>query len=107
MARLAWAKGLSRVLVLAVTIATTEWLRGHILTGFPWNTLGYALTNPLPLMQTAGVLGIYGLTLWSVLIFAAPLTIWLDGRSRPTVSSLVTASSAPLADEDGCSYICG
>ena len=33
------------------------------LTGLPWNVLGYALTYPLPLMQSAGVLGIYGLTL--------------------------------------------
>ena len=55
-ARLAWSPGIARVLVLALALASTEWLRGHVLTGFPWNVLGYALTWPLPLMQSASVL---------------------------------------------------
>ena len=36
---------------VALTIA--EWLRGHLLTGFPWNAFGYALTEPLVLAQSA------------------------------------------------------
>lgn len=67
-----WRPGLTRVLVLAVSLAIAEWLRGHILSGFPWNILGYALTWPAPLMQTAAVFGIYGLTLLTVLVFALP-----------------------------------
>jgi apolipoprotein N-acyltransferase len=66
---------LKRVLGLAVALSATEWLRGHIFTGFPWNVLGYALTFPLELAQSAAVLGIYGLTLFAVLIFAAPLVL--------------------------------
>src|SRR5436853_374457 len=57
-------------------------MRGHILVGFPWNTLGYALTYPLPLMQSAAVLGIYGLTLVAVLIFALPPVLWSDAPAR-------------------------
>jgi apolipoprotein N-acyltransferase len=64
-----------RILMLALGFGVTEWLRGHTLTGFPWNVLGYALTWPLPLMQSASVFGIYGLTVLTVLIFAAPY--WL------------------------------
>ena len=48
------ARRAGRVLVLALALSATEWLRGHVLTGFPWNVLGYALTYPLPLMQSAG-----------------------------------------------------
>ncbi|HXF55393.1 MAG TPA: apolipoprotein N-acyltransferase [Hyphomicrobiaceae bacterium] len=65
--------GLRRVLALAVALAATEWLRGHVLTGFPWNLLGYALTYPDALMQSAAVLGVYGLTLFAVIVFSSPL----------------------------------
>jgi apolipoprotein N-acyltransferase len=73
-----WRAGPERVIALAMAVSTTEWLRGHVLTGFPWNVLGYALTYPLPLMQSASVLGIYGLTLCAVVIFALPPVLWCE-----------------------------
>jgi apolipoprotein N-acyltransferase len=71
-----WSRGAARVLVLALALSAAEWARGHVLTGFPWNVLGYALTWPLPLMQSAAALGIYGLTLATVLVFALPPVLW-------------------------------
>ena len=82
-ARLAWPAGVARVLLLALAIGGAEWLRGHVFTGFPWNVLGYALTWPLELMQSASVFGIYGLTLLCVAIFAGPLVLIADATARP------------------------
>ncbi|MGI9403730.1 MAG: apolipoprotein N-acyltransferase [Hyphomicrobium sp.] len=79
-ARLVWPDGVARIIVLAIALSGAEWLRGHVLTGFPWNVLGYALTWPLPLMQSAAVLGIYGLTLLAVLILASPLVLAADAK---------------------------
>ncbi len=62
-----WRTGIYRVLALAMSLSAMEWLRGHVLSGFPWNVLGYALTYPVSLMQSAAVFGIYGLTLIAVL----------------------------------------
>jgi apolipoprotein N-acyltransferase len=75
LASLVWTRGAARILALAAALTIAEWLRGTVLTGFPWNTLGYALTWPLPLAQTAAVIGLWGLTFLAVAIFASPATL--------------------------------
>lgn len=74
-ARLLWSSGPGRIAALAFGISAAEWLRGHLLTGFPWNTLGMALGQNLWLMQAASVVGLYGLTVLAVLVCAAPATL--------------------------------
>jgi apolipoprotein N-acyltransferase len=81
LARLIWTRDASRVIALAISLTTSEWLRGHLLTGFPWNAFGYALSEPLALAQTASLVGLWGLTFLSVAIFASPAVL-IDGRSR-------------------------
>jgi apolipoprotein N-acyltransferase len=80
LARLAWARGPIRILTLAAALTTAEWLRGHVLTGFPWNSFGYALTGPLPLAQNAALVGLWGLTFIAVAVFASPAVL-ADDRS--------------------------
>jgi apolipoprotein N-acyltransferase len=69
------------VIALAASLTLAEWLRGHVLTGFPWNAFGYALTEPLALAQTASLIGLWGLTFLAVAIFASPAVL-IDGTSR-------------------------
>ena len=78
LARLLWTRGALRVLALAVALTASEWLRGHLLTGFPWNAFGYALTSPLILAQSAALIGVWGLTFLAVAIFASPATLFDD-----------------------------
>src|ERR1700719_482380 len=81
LARLFWTRDAARVIALAASLTMSEWLRGHALTGFPWNSLGYALSEPLALAQTASLIGLWGLTFLTVAIFASPAVL-IDGTSR-------------------------
>ena len=81
LARLIWTRDASRVLALAIGLTVSEWLRGHVLSGFPWNAFGYALSEPLALAQTASLIGLWGMTFLSVAIFASPAVL-IDGSSR-------------------------
>lgn len=68
-ARMARA-GLSPALSLATSWALAEWLRGHALTGFPWNLAAYTLADWLPFAQVASLVGSYGLGFLLVLCSA-------------------------------------
>lgn len=55
-----------RALALSVAWVGAEWLRGHILTGFPWNLTGHSWVGSDALLQTASVVGIYGVSLIAI-----------------------------------------
>jgi apolipoprotein N-acyltransferase len=90
-----WAPGYARICALALGWTALEWLRGTVLTGFPWNLLGQAAAGWDGLMQTASVTGDLGLTLILVLVAAAPATLAGVGpatsvwrRAAPTLAGL-------------------
>lgn len=71
-ARLLWSDGLGRIAAIAFAFGATEWLRGVVLTGFPWNAVGQA-AMPVPLlMQSVGVVGMTGMNALAVFVFAMP-----------------------------------
>jgi apolipoprotein N-acyltransferase len=58
-------------LLAAACWTLAEWLRGWVLTGFPWLALGYSQAPPSPLAGFAPIAGVYGLTF--VLVWLAAL----------------------------------
>lgn len=66
-ARRFWSERARRALVLAICWTVLEWLRGHLLTGFPWNLAGNGWLPLLPVAQAASLVGVYGLSFLMVL----------------------------------------
>ena len=97
LARLLWIRGPLRVLALAVGLTVAEWLRGHVLTGLPWNTFGHAFAGSLILAQGASLVGMWGLTFAAVAVFASPATLADDRADTPRPWLPVAAGMLVLA----------
>ena len=82
LAHLTWSHGWVRILTLAAWLAAAEYARGHVLTGFPFDLLGYSLTGSDEMMQLASVIGVYGLTFLAPLLAMTPALIW-PAEDRP------------------------
>jgi apolipoprotein N-acyltransferase len=89
----------ARVCLFAVLWSGAEWLRGHILTGFPWNLVGYVWSGGFPgalaMLQSTAWIGIYGLSLLTVL--AASLPALLGGTLLGPMSRARRAAPAIAA----------
>ncbi len=88
-ANIVWSDGLGRIAALAAAFGLLEWLRSFIATGFPWNAIGYGIM-PVPIMmQSAHLLGLFGVTTLAVFIFASPALI---GTKKGMWPGLIAAS---------------
>ncbi|MEP0234758.1 apolipoprotein N-acyltransferase [Roseibium sp.] len=90
-----WPEGPARVLALALVLSGADYVRGHVLTGFPWNIFGYAFSETLILAQAASVVGVYGLGLLVTLILAAP-AVAFDANARVQKLAIIGLSSVCL-----------
>lgn len=62
------------LLLLPALWALAEWLRGWLLTGFPWQALGYSQAPGGPLAAWAPLLGVYGVS-WLAALSAGALAL--------------------------------
>lgn len=82
--------GVARVLVYAALFGLLEWLRGHVLTGFPWNPAGAGWKAGSAASQFAAVAGVYGLGVVTVAAVSAfgPLAVAGERRGRILAAGL-------------------
>ncbi len=60
--------GIGAILIFTIIFFTSEWLRGHIFTGFPWNLPAYIWSEQLNLLQSLSIIGPYGLSFLTLLL---------------------------------------
>jgi apolipoprotein N-acyltransferase len=81
--------GPQRVYWFTFSFALTEWLRGNILTGFPWNIPGYGWGISSALLQTTSLIGVYGLSLLTLLLGASLVLLLPRERVRTLPLAMV------------------
>ena len=76
---------LSKALMTTTLWTFAEYVRGHILTGFPWNLPVYIFSFSEELIQSASLLGAYGLSFLVVLFTTGPFLLFslMNSKKRP------------------------
>ncbi|MEX2454831.1 MAG: apolipoprotein N-acyltransferase, partial [Rhodospirillaceae bacterium] len=92
LSRLGRPSGVFRIFALAGAWTLLEWVRGAVLTGFPWNPVGNVWVAAPPVLQAASWIGVYGLSLVTVFAAAAPALLARPGL-RPGLRPRLGAAS--------------
>jgi apolipoprotein N-acyltransferase len=66
-----WRPGAARIFIFSAAYGVAEWVRGHALTGFPWNLPAYGWSASLGVLQSTALIGAYGLSLLTILLGAS------------------------------------
>lgn len=78
---------LSNALIFTSVFVLIEYARSFGIFGFPWNLIGYALMDVLPLAQLASVAGVYGVG--ALVVLAVTLCYHVRGNPRPAIGMMI------------------
>lgn len=84
------SSGWRGVFLFALTWMAFEWLRGHLLTGFPWTLMGHGWIVSDAMIQTAAVIGSYGLSFVMVLAALMPTVLAQEKNASRLLPLLLT-----------------
>ena len=67
----------SSFFLLILLFSIFEFLRGHILTGFPWNLIGFSFLNYPKFLSIISVIGTYSFNIICISLFFLPALLYL------------------------------
>jgi len=73
---------LSSFFIFSLIFGIIEFIRGSILTGFPWNLIVYSLSNQLEILRITSIIGTYGLNLYCITLFTIPALFFLKHSTK-------------------------
>ena len=87
-------EGPLRIFPAAAVLMVFEYLRGHILTGLPWNLPAQALAGTAAGAQTAAWWGAYGLSVVAIILAMAPAAFANEGKRGFFKGALLSVAGA-------------
>ena len=86
----------SNLLLFSLLFGLTEFLRGNILTGFPWNLIAYSFSENLEILQILSFIGTYGFNILCISFFASPAIFILRENNKEILVCIIFLLS-PIA----------
>jgi len=65
-------KILSSFFLFSLIFGIVEFIRGSILTGFPWNLIAYSFSNQPEILSITSIIGTYSFNLFCISLFTSP-----------------------------------
>ena len=62
----------SSFFIFSILFGTIEFIRGSILTGFPWNLISFSFSNSIYFIQILSIIGTYSFNLICISLFTVP-----------------------------------
>ena len=89
-------KIVSSLLVFSLLFGIIEFIRGSILTGFPWNLISYSFSGQLEILNITSIIGTYSFNLFCISLFTSPSIFILRDNKKEIgvcVAFLITTMS--------------
>ena len=88
-------KPISNLFLFSILFGLTEFLRGNILTGFPWNLIAFSFSDNLEILQILSFIGTYGFNTLCISFFASP-AIFILRENRKEIFICVIFLFSPI-----------
>ena len=90
------------LLIFSASLSLSDYLRAHVLSGFPWNLWAYSTATMNEILQIVNIVGIYSYNLLVITIFTSPIIIFFQINNIKKLFSILFTLSLIL-----CLYIYG
>ena len=88
-------KIVSSFLTFSLIFGILEFIRGSILSGFPWNLIAYSFSNQLEILSVTSIIGTYGFNLFCISLFSSP-AVFILRDTRKDIGVCVIFLIMPL-----------
>ena len=98
-------KPVSNLFLFSVLFGVTEFLRGNILTGFPWNLIAFSFSENIEILQILSFIGTYGFNILCISFFAFPAIFVLRENKKEIFVCIIFLLSPIILFSFGSSNI--
>ena len=74
----------SSFFIFSILFGTIEFIRGSVLTGFPWNLISFSFSNSIYFIQILSIIGTYSFNLICITLFTLP-ALFILRKSRTEI----------------------